>query len=132
MHICHDADVNTQDKYKLTAKLGIQTRDLRLLDPKFTGTYPSCILCRDKSIVVNLEHIKAIITTKFMLVVNPEETMKFVATLKERLATPGGVGKSMQDLQKAGAAPAIPRFDMDLPFELRALEICLDEVRVWS
>lgn len=47
-----------QDKYKLTSKLGIQTRDLRLLDPHFTTTYPSCILCRDKSIVVNLEHIK--------------------------------------------------------------------------
>ena len=50
--------------------------------------------------------------TQFMLVVNPEETMKFVATLKERLASPqgaGGMGKSvqsMQDLQKAGAAAA--------------------------
>jgi hypothetical protein len=51
-----------QDKYKLTTKLGIQTRDLRLLDPHFTATYPSCILCRDQSVVVNLEHIKVTIT----------------------------------------------------------------------
>ncbi len=56
--------LHVQDKYKLTNKLGIQTRDLRLLDPHFTATYPSCILCRDKSIVVHLEHIKAIITTR--------------------------------------------------------------------
>lgn len=125
-----ESTVLQADKYKLTTKLGIQMRDMRLLDPKFTGTYPSCILCRDKSIVVNMEHIKAIITTKFMLVVNPEDTMKFVATLKERLASPGqGGGRSMQDLHKADKQAAfIPRFDMDLPFELRALEICLDEL----
>lgn len=53
------------------------------------------------------------------------------------MPTPG-MGKpvqSMGDLQKAaGAAGANnittigTRLDMDLPFELRALEICLDEV----
>jgi len=140
-----ESNVLQADKYKLTTKLGIQTRDLRLLDPHLSTTYPSCILCRDKSIVVNLEHIKAIITTKFMLVVNPEEdsSVKFIAQLKERLSSPNqGLGKSyasMGDLQKAhkegGLAPAVkesavtaPRFDIDLPFELRALEICLDEL----
>ncbi|KAG1654644.1 hypothetical protein FOA52_009200 [Chlamydomonas sp. UWO 241] len=132
-----ESNVLQADKYKLTSKLGIQTRDLRLLDPHFTTTYPSCILCREKSIVVNLEHIKAIITTKFMLVVNPDEdtSVKFIAQLKRRLGSPGqggggGLGKSasipgnMQDLQKA----AMDLHDMDLPFELRALEICLDEL----
>ncbi|GAX84705.1 hypothetical protein CEUSTIGMA_g12127.t1 [Chlamydomonas eustigma] len=128
-----EGNVLQADKYKLTTKLGIQTRDLRLLDPHFSATYPSCILCRDKSVVVNLEHIKAIITTKFMLVVNPEEdaTIKFISSLKERLASPsnslGKVLPSMGDLQRTGQQ-AIPRLDVDLPFELRALEICLDEL----
>jgi hypothetical protein len=53
-----ESNVLQADKYKLTTKLGIQTRDLRLLDPHLATTYPSAILCRDKSIVVNLEHIK--------------------------------------------------------------------------
>ena len=78
--------------------------------------------------------LQAIITTKFMLVVNPEEdsSVKFIGVLKERLASPGhGMGKSVQsmgDLQKAGTSGLMA--DMDLPFELRALEICLDEVGV--
>ncbi|GAX84706.1 hypothetical protein CEUSTIGMA_g12128.t1 [Chlamydomonas eustigma] len=123
------------DKHKLTNKLGIQARDLRLLDPHFSAAYPSCVLCRDKSMLVNLEHIKAIITSKFILVVNPEEasSLKFISTLKERLAHPDiAIGRSVQsisDLQRAGAPVAMPlRLDMDLPFELRALEICLDEL----
>lgn len=61
---------------------------------------------------------------------------------QERLALPThGMGqsvKSMGDLQKAppGGTAAVniatmgTRLDMDLPFELRALEICLDEVWV--
>lgn len=36
------------DKWRITHKLGIQTRDLRLLDPNLSTTYPSAILCRDK------------------------------------------------------------------------------------
>jgi hypothetical protein len=59
------------DKWRITHKLGIQTRDLRLLDPGLSTTYPSAILCRDKAIVVNLEYLKVIITTSFVLIVNP-------------------------------------------------------------
>ena len=80
-----------------------------------------------------------------MLVVNPEEdsSIKFIRSLKERLALPthsmGKSTQSMGDLQKAagGSAPKDMgvslmgvRLDVDLPFELRALEICLDEVGV--
>jgi len=39
----------------MTHELGIQIRDLRLLDPLMTSAYPSAILCRDKALVVNLE-----------------------------------------------------------------------------
>lgn len=126
------------DKYKLTQKLGIQTRDLRLLDPHMATTYPSAILCRDKAIVVNLEHIKAIITMDSVLVVNHEDesTVRFIEQLKQRLARPGGaVSKSfasMDNLQKAATTQGpVPQLSADLPFELRALEVCLDEVRAW-
>jgi magnesium transporter len=79
--------------------------------------------------------LQAVITTKFILVVNPEESssLKFISTLKERLAHPyltmGRSFQSLTDLPRAAASGAMPlRLDMDLPFELRALEICLDEV----
>ena len=36
------------DKAHLAAELGVQARDLRLLDPHFNHSYPSAILCRDR------------------------------------------------------------------------------------
>ena len=56
-------DLVQADKSALTHELGIQLRDLRLLDPQLAHSYPSAILCREKALVVNLEHIKCIITT---------------------------------------------------------------------
>lgn len=48
----------TADKWKLTHKLGVQGRDLRIMDPSLATSYPSAILCREKALVVSLEHIK--------------------------------------------------------------------------
>ena len=36
------------DKHAMTHELGIQIRDLRLLDPLLATSYPSAVLCRDK------------------------------------------------------------------------------------
>ena len=36
------------DKWRIAHNLGIQARDLRLLDPNLSSTYPPAILCRDK------------------------------------------------------------------------------------
>ena len=78
------------DRHRLTHELGVQTRDLRILDPKFSTNYPSAILCREKAIVVNLLHIKAIVTTEYVLVMNPEtqdgELDPFVRELENRLS----------------------------------------------
>lgn len=49
------SEVFKRDKHVVTHELGIQIRDLRLLDPLMTSTYPSAILCREKALVVNLE-----------------------------------------------------------------------------
>lgn len=36
-------------------------------------SYPSAILCRDKALLVNLEHIKCIITSQYVLVLNADQ-----------------------------------------------------------
>ena len=36
----------------------MQLRDLRLLDPQLSTSYPSAILARDDALVLNLEFIK--------------------------------------------------------------------------
>ncbi|GLC60383.1 hypothetical protein PLESTB_001606400 [Pleodorina starrii] len=124
------------DKWRITHKLGIQTRDLRLLDPNLSTTYPSCILCRDKAIVVNLEHLKVIITTSFVLVVNPEDekVLQFINEVKGRLA-PAGTGmpqsrsyQSLTDAERLKLASGPSTLGLDLPFELRILECCLDVI----
>nr|DAD36668.1 TPA_asm: hypothetical protein HUJ06_007309 [Nelumbo nucifera] len=50
------------DKYAIMHRVQIHARDLRILDPLLS--YPSTILGREKAIVLNLEHIKAIITAE--------------------------------------------------------------------
>ncbi|GER55289.1 magnesium transporter [Striga asiatica] len=49
------------DKYDIMKRVEINARDLRIIDPLLS--YPSAILGRGNAIVLNLEHIKAIITT---------------------------------------------------------------------
>ncbi|KAI4979478.1 hypothetical protein ZWY2020_016231 [Hordeum vulgare] len=50
---------------------GLPARDLRVLD--LLLSYPSTILGRDRTIVVNLEHVKAIVTTAEVFVRDPKE-----------------------------------------------------------
>lgn len=78
------------DKYKLTHKLGVQGRDLRIMDPSLATSYPSAILCRDKALVISLEHIKVIITTGNVLVMNPEDenVLPFITELKMKISQP--------------------------------------------
>ena len=58
------------NKHRLTDELGLQSRDLRLLDPAKSTSYPSAILCRDRALLVNLEQIRCIITTQYVLVLD--------------------------------------------------------------
>jgi hypothetical protein len=48
------------DKRELTQSLGVHSRDLRILDANSGegSGYPSCILCRDRALVINLEYIQ--------------------------------------------------------------------------
>jgi len=124
------------NKHQLTQTLGVQLRDLRLLDPKLATSYPSAILCRDRSLVVNLEFIKMIVGLDKCYITNIEEESagSFVSELQRRLAAASqGLPptKSTMDLASAAELPGGPSgpsgFD-ELPFELRVLEVALDVV----
>ncbi|KAG4961654.1 hypothetical protein JHK87_038287 [Glycine soja] len=54
-------------KHSIMRRTGLPARDLRVLDPVLS--YPSSILGRERAIVVNLEHVKAIITASEVLLI---------------------------------------------------------------
>lgn len=60
-------------KHSIMRRTGLPARDLRVLDPVLS--YPSTILGRERAIVVNLEHIKAIVTASEALVLNSTDPM---------------------------------------------------------
>ncbi|CAL5377841.1 unnamed protein product [Camellia sinensis] len=138
-------------KHSIMRRTGIPARDLRILDP--TLLYPSTILGRERAIVVNLEHIKAIITANEMLVLNPKDpgVAPFVQELEHKLCnvdTPSKTGidgseKTIEDSplpSKVGVPQEAsdnnsPKISFNTsskvgsskvpPFEFRVLEICL-------
>ncbi|KAK7358766.1 hypothetical protein VNO77_00705 [Canavalia gladiata] len=55
-------------KHSIMRRTGLPARDLRVLDPVLS--HPSSILGRERAIVVNLEHVKAIITATQVLFLN--------------------------------------------------------------
>lgn len=92
-----NGDVTTvfTERYKTAQRLGVQARDLRLLDPQLASLSPPAILDREKAIVVNLEFVKCIITMDYVMVVNPddEKAAAFISELRNKLANPGAPGK---------------------------------------
>lgn len=105
-------------------------------------SYPSAILCREKALVVNLEHIKCIITTDYVLILNADEesVISFIEEIQRRLtpleSTENGMKESSSCSDLKGSTEAVapdiaksvlPRVE-ETPFELRALEVALDVV----
>jgi hypothetical protein len=79
------------DKYRLTHKLGVQGRDLRIMDPSLATSYPSAILCRDRALVVSLEHIKACLplpTPSSSLLPAPSATLPVCTHLSSHICLP--------------------------------------------
>jgi hypothetical protein len=72
-------------KHAIMRRACLPARDLRILDPLLS--YPSTILGRERAIVVNLEHIKAIITAQEVLLLNSMDPVvkPVVVDLKRRL-----------------------------------------------
>ncbi|WJX10665.1 Magnesium transporter MRS2-I [Trifolium repens] len=121
----HSSFLNV-DKYEIMRQVHIDARDLRILDPLLS--YPSTILGREEVIVLNLEHIKAIITAKEVFLLDPtsEDVTHVVRELQRRLSNiDTNQGDDVQD-----NSPLDIEVDEDdeTPFEFRALEIFLEAI----
>lgn len=120
------------DKYAIMKRVSIHARDLRILDPLLS--YPSAILGREKAIVLNLEHIKAIITTEEVLLRDPldDNVLPVVEELQRRLPLPAtGLGEGEDDDQPVvnGTQNEMQNVEpTEFPFEFRALEVALEGV----
>lgn len=79
------AQVIEAGKHAIMRRTGLPARDLRILDPLLS--YPSTILGRERAIVINLEHIKAITTAQEVLLLNSRDpsVVPFVEELQKRL-----------------------------------------------
>ncbi|KAB5541225.1 hypothetical protein DKX38_014199 [Salix brachista] len=79
------AQVVEAGKHAIMRRTGLPARDLRVLDPLLS--YPSTVLGRERAIVINLEHIKAIITAQEVLLLNSRDpsVTPFVEELQRRL-----------------------------------------------
>ncbi|GAB2217656.1 hypothetical protein Droror1_Dr00000859 [Drosera rotundifolia] len=112
------------DKYAIMHRLCIHARDLRILDPLLS--YPSTILGREKAIVLNLEHIKAIITADEVLLRDPldENVIPVVSELQRRLSPTNHLrhdGRVTRLNVEAGE-------EDESPFEFLALEVALEAI----
>ncbi|CAI5468755.1 unnamed protein product [Closterium sp. Yama58-4] len=95
------------DRAAVMQRTGLHARDLRILDPLLS--YPSTILGRERAIVLNLEHLKAIITAEEVLLRNPahEGVQRFVDDLLRRLHLQPAAGPPAA-APGAAAAAAVP------------------------
>lgn len=82
--------VEEVEKHSIMRRTGLPARDLRALDPMLS--YPSSILGRERAIVINLEHIKAVITAKEVLMINSSNPLfvQFVQDLQSRASATHG------------------------------------------
>ncbi|CAL9070064.1 unnamed protein product [Musa banksii] len=87
-------------KHSIMRRTGLPARDLRVLDPLLS--YPSTILGRERAIVINLEHIKAVITATEVLIPNSSDPLvaPFVQDLQSRVSS--SYGAPQQEPQDTG------------------------------
>ncbi|KFK31826.1 hypothetical protein AALP_AA6G163500 [Arabis alpina] len=138
------AQLTEVGKHKIMRQTGLPARDLRILDPLLS--YPSAVLGREKAIVINLEHIKAIITAQEVLLLNSKDpsVSPFIDELQRRIirhhhdikrqegethskidhaqgesgSRDQGSEEATEDAKQSGSK--VP------PFEFEALEACLE------
>ncbi|KAJ1617372.1 hypothetical protein T492DRAFT_1100303 [Pavlovales sp. CCMP2436] len=108
------------DRTVVRLMTGVEPRDIRVTDP--TLGYPPSIMIRERALVINLEHVKAIITAEVMLVQELEAHplfRTFIENLMRRLFIHRSGASSdektlMPEKKQAGqgappaVAPAVP------------------------
>ncbi|KAL0414413.1 UNVERIFIED_CONTAM: Magnesium transporter MRS2-2 [Sesamum radiatum] len=116
------------DKYAIMHRVQIHARDLRILDPLLS--YPSTILGRERAIVLNLEHIKAIITADEVLLRDPSDdiVVPIVEDLRRRLKSVNVNREVNGDGNLAVHNDVETAEEDDSPFEFRALEVALEAI----
>lgn len=97
-----NAELLEVGKHVIMRRAGLPARDLRILDPVLS--YPSTILGRERAIVINLEHIKAIITSDEVLLLNSKDPV--VAPFAEDLQRRLPVGCCMPPQRESGTSDA--------------------------
>ncbi|GJN02927.1 hypothetical protein PR202_ga20322 [Eleusine coracana subsp. coracana] len=108
-------------RHELTRRTGLPARDLRALDPALASSYPypsGTVTARDSAVVVNVDRVRAVVTAHEVLVPGPRDpaVAPLARELRARL-TPAP--QEEEDGQALGS-------DKALPFEFRALEVCLE------
>lgn len=122
-----NSHVEEVGKHSIMRRTGLPGRDLRVLDPMLS--YPSTILGRERAIVINLEHIKAIVTATEVLMVNSTNPLvvQFVADLRDRVSFPKDMPQqNAENDPNSITGPPVAAGPKLLPFEFRALEACLE------
>ncbi|KAL2242462.1 magnesium transporter MRS2-I [Sesamum indicum] len=117
------------DKYAIMHRVQIHARDLRILDPLLS--YPSAILGRERAIVLNLEHIKAIITSEEVLLRDPldDNVVPIVEDLRRRLKPVNANREDNGDGKELAVHHDVETGEEDdSPFEFRALEVALEAI----
>uniref|UniRef100_A0A2P2JN52 Magnesium transporter n=2 Tax=Rhizophora mucronata TaxID=61149 RepID=A0A2P2JN52_RHIMU len=118
------------DKQSIMHRVQIHARDLRILDPLLS--YPSTILGRERAIVLNLEHIKAIITSEEVLLRDPmdENVIPVVEELQRRLPPVNANRQGHGDGKEypGGQNDVEAGEEDESPFEFRALEVALEAI----
>ncbi|XP_051149602.1 magnesium transporter MRS2-3 [Andrographis paniculata] len=115
-------------KHAIMRRTGLPARDLRILDPLLS--YPSTVLGRERAIVINLEHIKAIITAQEVLLLNSRDpsVIPFVDELQRRILRHHQAVKSQEagdgensnwtnlyDLDGSLSTPISPNYSKNFP-----------------
>ncbi|KAK4781027.1 hypothetical protein SAY87_017133 [Trapa incisa] len=122
-----ESRVEEVGRHSIMHRTGLPARDLRVLDPVLSC--PSSIFGRERAIVVNLEHIKAIITAKEVLMVNSNSPLviQFVQELQHRICSSNLAPPQVKgEYTRTGINVPLVAGSKTLPFEFRALEACLE------
>lgn len=103
--------------HTVAQRYAVPLRDLRVLDSGLTTSFSAALLCRKRTIVVNLEHVKLLLTCSEMLLPPgaSAECASFIAEVCRRLQ-----GSSRAAVSSAHADP--------LPFEFVVLDAALEAV----
>ncbi|XP_013633080.1 PREDICTED: magnesium transporter MRS2-4-like [Brassica oleracea var. oleracea] len=110
------------DTRTIMKRVSIPARDLRIRGPLFSSS--SNILGREKSIIVNLENIKAIVTANEVLLLDPlrPQVLSLIDQLKKQFPQ-RNVPEDIQSSQEAEEG-----IQSELPFEFQVLESAFEVV----